>query len=322
MLKYKVSFLFLFIYITGAYAGDFENVDKYARSVHKSGDYKQLVHKLTDRFTDEKDKVRAIYVWITDNIKYDWNKFEHNLKKGRYHIKGRSKAEILQIKKKIKERKINDVYRTGKGVCEDYSLLFKAMCDAIGIKSVIITGKIRSNPKAIGIFPYRYKHAWNGVRINDSWYLIDATWGAGYVEKGRFHKKFEDAFFMTNPEIFIISHYPDQPKWQLIKTPVSKKEFAEFAYIFAGFYEKNILNFYPRKGIFNTKNMNNTVTLEFATIPPDIYIYKNGKLKKTKIIKKDNTVKINLSTVVNHGFAKLVVKEGHKVIPLIGYKIK
>ena len=324
MLKWLVSLIFIFIFSIQSYAGDFEKVDKYARSVRKSGNYKELARKLTDRFANDEDKVRAIYVWITDNVKYDWNKFQINLKGGgRYHIKGRTKAEILLKKEKIKEKKINTVFRTGKGVCEDYSMLFKAMCDEIGIKSIIINGKIKVDPHNIGKFPSRSSHAWNAVKINNKWQLVDATWGSGYVRSGIFYKKFEDRFFMTEPEIFILNHYPNDTKWQLLEKPVSKQEFSNFVFVHSAFYENKVIDFSPKTGFLNAKNKFAIVKMKFKNTPPDIYLFSNKKLKKVDIIKKGNEIDIKVPTLGKHNKqVKIVIRKGNKVLPLLEYKIE
>ena len=324
MLKWLVSLIFIFIFSFQSYAGDFEKVDKYARSVRKSGNYKELAIKLTYRFVNEEDKARAIYVWITDNIKYDWNKFQNNLKgRGRYHIKGRTKAEILLKKKKINEKRINTVFRTGKGICEDYSMLFKAMCDEIGLKSIIINGKIKVNPNNIGNFPNRSSHAWNAVKINNKWRLVDATWGSGYVRSGVFYKKFEDRFFMTEPEIFILNHFPDDPKWQLLEKQVSKQEFSNFVFVHSAFYENKVIDFSPKTGFLNAKNKFAIVKMKFKNTPPDVYIYSDNKLKKTGFIKHGNEIEIKVPTLGKHNKqVKIVIRKGNKVLPLLEYKIE
>ena len=324
MLKWLITFFFLFILSVQSFAGDFDRVDKYARSINRSGNYKQLARKLTNRFSNEKDKARAIYVWITDNIKYDWTKFQYNLKGGgKYYIKGRSKAEISQKRRKIKEKKINNVFRSGKGVCEDYAMLFKAMCDEIGLESIIVNGKIKVNPEKIGIFPNRSSHAWNTVKINNKWYLVDATWGAGYVEAGIFHKKFEDGFFMTDPQIFILNHYPNDPKWQLLDKSVCKKEFADFVFVHFTFFDSNIIDFSPKNGFLNTKNKYSIIKLIFKNKPLDIYLYYNKKLKKIDFIKEGNKLELKVPTrATNQGVVELVVKNGNRILPLLEYKIK
>jgi tetratricopeptide (TPR) repeat protein len=52
--------------------------------------------------------------------------------------------------------------------------------------------------------------------------LLDATWGAGYVsESKRFEKRFDDQFFLTSPEKFILKHLPVDPMWQLLPCPIT-----------------------------------------------------------------------------------------------------
>lgn len=318
-----MSLLLIIVFSIRSYAGDFEKVDKYARSVRKTGNYKELAVKLTYRFDNDKDKARAIYVWIADNIKYDWKKFQNNLNGGgKYHIKGRTKAEILYKKKKINEKKINAVFNTGKGVCEDYALLFKAMCVEIGIKSKVVNGKIRLNPKNIGKFPAHSNHAWNVVNINGKWYPVDVTWGSGYVRSGVFYKRFEDRFFMTEPEIFILNHFPDDPEWQLLENPVSKREFANFAFVHSAFYKNKVVDFFPKTGFLKAKSKFAIVKMKFENTPPDVFIYSEGKLKKTSFLKHGNTIEIKVPDFGNHNKqVKIVIRKGNKVLPLLEYKI-
>ena len=56
-------------------------------------------------------------------------------------------------------------WNTKKGSCWQYSKLFRAMCNYAGMKCQIIYGRI--NNKTL--------HAWNRVKINDSWKYVDVT---------------------------------------------------------------------------------------------------------------------------------------------------
>ncbi|HHH52329.1 MAG TPA: hypothetical protein ENK91_01605 [Bacteroidetes bacterium] len=314
--------LFLLVSLTPFIkAGEFDNVDKYARSIHKTSDYKTLTKKLVASFKTDKEKARAIYVWITDNIRYDWNKFIKGNNK-RQRIQGRSKKEIQLKKQKLKEKKINKVYSSGKGVCEDYSMLFEAMCRIAGVKSAYIRGYTRTNSNSMR-FPTNSKHAWNAIQLGGKWYLIDATWGAGYVTNGRFHKKFEDGFFMTKPEIFILSHFPKEQKWQLLEHPISKQMFPKNPYLHSGFYEFDIVDFTPKYGFLSAKNKFSIVKLKFKNKAPNVYQYKNGKLKPIESTKNGNEIELKIPTLAEYNRnIKLVVKKGKKAIPLITYKIK
>ena len=76
-------------------------------------------------------------------------------------------------------------------------------------------------------------HAWNAVFIRGNWFLLDSTWGAGTVDASKgFQKKFNEYYFLTNPEHFVYSHFPymnndmeESKKWQLLADPVSLERF-------------------------------------------------------------------------------------------------
>ncbi|MGN1147768.1 MAG: transglutaminase domain-containing protein [Lachnospiraceae bacterium] len=53
----------------------------------------------------------------------------------------------------------------GVGVCASYSAAFKLLADAAGLESIVVTGYLD------GSVP----HAWNKVKIEDNWYIVDAT---------------------------------------------------------------------------------------------------------------------------------------------------
>jgi hypothetical protein len=103
-------------------------------------------------------------------------------------------------------------------------MLYKAMCDAVGLECEIVTGDARDFHK-----PYRKihdnPHAWNAVKIDGKWELLDATWGAGYVKNEKFTRKLGPGFFMTPPDWFAQMHLPDSTSWQLLETPVGKEVF-------------------------------------------------------------------------------------------------
>ncbi|MDR2896343.1 MAG: hypothetical protein LBV30_06790 [Propionibacteriaceae bacterium] len=61
------------------------------------------------------------------------------------------------------------------GVCMSYALAFKALADAAGLESVVITGY--ADDSGIG-------HAWVKVKIDGGWQVIDPTWNSDYYHDG------------------------------------------------------------------------------------------------------------------------------------------
>jgi len=187
---------------------DYTNIDNYARNTPRSNcrTVKKLSAYLTKTSNNDFEKVRAFYVWITENINYD--------------------IKVFFNPTRNKKVTASEVLTKRKAVCEGYSTLFKALCDNVEIKCYIIQGYSKGygfNPR--GKFT-NTDHAWNIVFINNKWYLIDATWGSGYInDKRKLVKKFTDYFFLTSPDKFIYTHLPSNPMWQLLDCPLSINDF-------------------------------------------------------------------------------------------------
>ena len=91
-----------------------------------------------------------------------------------------------------------------KGVCNDYSHLFKRLCELTNIECIIITGIGKTNKNQIGRINMKSNHAWNAVKLSGKWHLIDVTWGAGYVDLDQFDFEFKEGYFMSPPEKFCL----------------------------------------------------------------------------------------------------------------------
>lgn len=206
----KYFFIPLFLFFSwAAFSQSFEKVDTYVRNLDKFSkkDLNTAVisTRVTAPFTTETEKVRAIFIWITDNIKYD----------------------IKTIETDAGDRDPNDqkpamVIKRGKAVCEGYANLFQELCTNVGIKSLLATGNTK---RLNGSIPWT-GHAWNLVRADGKWHLVDATWGAGYInEKEKYVEEFDENYFFTPSNVFIRDHLPDDPAFQMLGVPITDKEF-------------------------------------------------------------------------------------------------
>jgi hypothetical protein len=148
---------------------------------------------------DDEEKARRIYRWIAGNIDYDAAGFRSGA------LGDNSAATVL---------------RRRQAVCAGYSQLYKAMGDAAGLEVVVVAGKAR------GVSGPLSPHAWNAVKLHGQWWLLDATWGAGYLSPGgNYQRANTDFYFMTEPEKFVTEHLPDDSKWQLLPRPVEEGEY-------------------------------------------------------------------------------------------------
>lgn len=92
------------------------------------------------------------------------------------------------------------IYQQKKGVCEHYTILYNAMLNAIGIKTLYISGwafdknVISGNKNTLG-------HAWTAALIGDKWMELDATWGLFEgIPAGHILKNFDKETFSFQPK--------------------------------------------------------------------------------------------------------------------------
>ena len=89
------------------------------------------------------EKIRALHDWVIHNAHYDTSYSDY------------SGPGILL---------------NGEAVCAGYAEAFEMLCNAAGIECVYVTGKAGSSYEDAG------GHAWNMVKLGDSWYNVDCTW--------------------------------------------------------------------------------------------------------------------------------------------------
>ncbi len=169
-----------------------------------------LANAITKDATTEKDKVFAIYKWITSNISYDNElRLSSKLQKEFYT----SEENVL---KNVLERKM--------ALCGGFAFLFKSLCENVGVSAEVVHGftkdyssKIQNNKQPT--------HTWSAVKLDGQWQLLDITWAISYGTKNGP----DDYWFLTKPSNFILSHYPEDRKWILLGNPISLSEFQKHA---------------------------------------------------------------------------------------------
>lgn len=127
------------------------------------------------------------------------------------------------------------VLRTRKAVCAGYSRLFMAIANELGLLTMFVTGDARD---LNGMVPPGAGHAWNAVKIRNKWYLLDTTWGSGFINQGKFNQRYSSAYLFTPPEVFGLNHFPDEAKWQLRKHPLSVAQFKQQPSLHADFFAR------------------------------------------------------------------------------------
>ena len=191
------------------------NVDDivYNTNSENFSSHEHLAIYLTEQFKDESSKVRSIYSWIANNISYD-----------RKSITDPSSRESQHV---------DDVWENRKAVCEGFANLFNMMCASAGIESRMVKGYVKNLTGNDLKFP---NHAWNGVKIDGKWQLLDVTWASVNNEgknlantalnKATASQQL-DYFFLVNPNKMILTHLPEDPYWQLQNSYISMEVFAK-----------------------------------------------------------------------------------------------
>jgi hypothetical protein len=209
-----IFFLILCVFNLGAQSSDEVDsiVNRYPRAFWSP---EKLSQRITKDFSSDGAKARAIYTWIAKHVSYDVKKY-FLLKKRKYV--DRLVRQIRPFNAEIYSKKAAlRTIRIRKGVCADYSNLYKRLCMLSGLNCEVVVGFAKTTPEDIGKLPRKMDHAWNVVKIGGEWKLIDVTWGAGYVdmEKRKFVSKFNEDFFFTVPELFAVHHFPRERKWMM-----------------------------------------------------------------------------------------------------------
>lgn len=93
-------------------------------------------------------------------------------------------------------------------------------------------------------------HAWNAVYLDNNWWLLDATWGAGYVDENReFVGQYSEHYFLTDPRQFIYDHYPVDVNWQLLEEMIPIEQFEKYARVTKHFFRLHMKLFSHREGV-------------------------------------------------------------------------
>ena len=157
--------------------------------------------RLTQSFTLPRQRARAIFRWIAENIAYD-------------------EQLVNTPESMLAAENISNVMATRKTICTGYSRLFDIMGKAAGLECEVIGGWSKqlteSGPP---------NHSWNAVKIDGQWQLLDAGWAAGSARGDAWRKEFNGWWFFPSPANFLQSHFPTHPAWQLVKPAWTKQDF-------------------------------------------------------------------------------------------------
>ncbi|WP_432406953.1 stalk domain-containing protein [Wukongibacter sp. M2B1] len=124
---------------------------------------REITKDIDKEYLAENEKAEAIYKWIFENIDYDTKTTD------------------------TPSRSAKDVLIDKKGDTEEISYLFAALLRASDIPSKLVQGTISGE-----------SHIWNEMLVNGKWFIVDVTWGSGYIDVQNITKELDMSYFKIN----------------------------------------------------------------------------------------------------------------------------
>jgi hypothetical protein len=128
---------------------------------------------------DPAQRMKALHDWVAANVRYDV-------------------AALAQPQVPFEDANAEWVFAERRAVCAGYARLLAALGQAAGLNILAVDGKLRADePTDVD---RERGHAWNVVELDGEWYGIDATWDAGVVARGKFHRRYSTEYLFVAPE--------------------------------------------------------------------------------------------------------------------------
>ena len=172
---------------------------------------------LASKYADKKQLVKALHDFVVLRLSYDYDALKL--------IESKDYASTPS-------QEAEEVFARRKGVCEGYARLMVALGKVAGVEIAYVTGYARNSqwrpsagvrdaqPEDIGVSDLEGEsHAWNAVKIDEHWYLIDATWDDPTNGEPRW------TYLFTPPKLMTFDHLPEDSAWQLRTDPITLGDF-------------------------------------------------------------------------------------------------
>lgn len=181
----------------------------------------ELVNKLLqrccyrNRCSTEADKVRILFYWITaQNVKYS-----------EYSLTVDFETVCYQLQR----------LQDGKN---SYAAFFSLLCHYAGVPCVIIRGHVKGGRyEADKPLTDDLIREWNAVLVDSQWRFVDTFWGRIYHDQTITR---DEWYLFPKPSHLIYTHFPENKKWQLLKTPITRDMFLRQPVLRRRFFQMNM----------------------------------------------------------------------------------
>nr|WP_321221895.1 transglutaminase domain-containing protein [uncultured Psychroserpens sp.] len=215
--------LFIFAFQSHAQISDFDHIDfskadQMASMCKNEGldNMPKLVYNLTSNLDTDVEQFRAIYMWVCHNIANDYTLYLKNKRKRNKFKNDSTKLRVWNENfKKVVFKKLLKQERT---ICTGYAYIIQELAKLANLDCEIVHGYGKTSMTNINELDPP-NHSWNAIKLNEKWYLCDPTWASGIPDPETNFFKFEynNGYFLSNPRLFIVNHFPLDKKWTLLE---------------------------------------------------------------------------------------------------------
>lgn len=232
---------------------------------------------ISARVTDPFQRVKALHDWVVTRLRYDH-------------------ASLTGTRKPQDARSVFDS-RTG--VCEGYARLLVELGKHTDTRIVYVTGDVRNDDGSLAPIG----HAWNAVEVQGAWYVMDATWDDATMSDGS--ESYSTDYLFIPPEVAGLDHFPDEARWQLRSTPLSRAAFLRQALARPGFAKERLTLQAPERMVVD---VDDTFSLRMEN-PANTYLMLHIG---DQVCGPVNDVNISLDCPVPNGANKAVLFSNHE----------
>jgi transglutaminase/protease-like cytokinesis protein 3 len=291
MIKQLLLLLFLLLASLSVKSQDFKKVDALVKTYPRFSKVVLLANKISTDFTTDEEKARAAFYWLAINIRYNLKEYDNPTLRN-YNLSYTTEAEKEHKLQALKDEITAKTFFNKTGVCEEYAQSFKKICSLLGIEAEVIKGHVRNNASEIDRTNKTSNHAWNAVKLNEKWIVLDPTWAAGYESNGKWRRKFDNYFYNIPKEKIFKTHFPDDAIWVLRFGRMSLDEFYKQAIYGNALLRSKAELLSPKNGIIRINKKEN-IELKFKNLDTTSFIYytfTGMKNAQKPFVKKENGV--------------------------------
>jgi transglutaminase-like putative cysteine protease len=183
-----------------------------------------VARHIASRESDPFQRVKALHDWVVTRLHYD---------------------KDSTVPSQRKPQDAESVFRNRMGVCEGYARLMVELGKHSGDRVVFLVGDVRDelgNLAPVG-------HAWNAAEVRGKWYLLDATWDDPVMKGGPTQDSYQTDYLFIPPNVAVLDHFPEEPRWQLLAAPLSRGEFLRQPFARPGLAREGLTLVSPERAV-------------------------------------------------------------------------